>query len=228
MLKDIKKIVEAAKAAGATIATDCRVTNVTIFPAATGKNVDYWITLSVNQALRGMIADKKDENGNIVTYKEGLTTTVTSPLGTLVSCLFDALLDMDNDDALDLLDYKRIIIADAEKEALADDAHPYTSHLHKLVNTAKINVIARNVKKGKVKSLFALNEKDVDVARDSIWHDIYNLTAIREKKISEALSYCKDANTAKAAEPDTKADAFQQLMELYKKNAAAANATAAL
>ena len=127
MLKDIKKIVDAAKAAGATIATDCRVTNVTIFPAATGKNVDYWITLSVNQALRGMIADKKDENGNIVTYKEGLTTTVTSPLGTLVSCLFDALLDMDNDDALDLLDYKRIIIADAEKEALADDAHPYTS-----------------------------------------------------------------------------------------------------
>ena len=124
MIKDIKEVIAAAKAAGAVIVNDARVMNVSIYPAADGKNVDYWATITVNQALPGMIAEGKGDN---VTYKKGLTTTCTVPLGTLVTCLFDALIEMDDDDAIDLCDYKRLIVADAEREALADDAHPYVS-----------------------------------------------------------------------------------------------------
>ena len=227
MIKDIKEVIAAAKAAGAVIVNDARVTNVSIYPAAEGKNVDYWATLTINQALPGMIAEKK---GDDVIYKKGLTTTCTVPLGSVVTCLFDALIEMDNDDALDLCDYKKIILADAEREALSDDAHPYISHLHKLINAAKINVIARDVKKGKVKSLFSLNAKEVDCDRDSVWHDIYNLTGVREKRISDALKYALDANEKNAANDanDAKADAFNAIMEMYKKNSANAAINAAL
>lgn len=227
MIKDIKEVIAAAKAAGAVIINDARVTNVAIYPAAEGKNVAYWATLTVNQALPGMIAEGKGDN---VTYKKGLTTTVTVPLGTVVTCLFDALIDMDNDDAIDICDYKKLILSDAEREALADDAHPYVSHLHKLVNATKISVIARDVKKGKVKSLFALNAKEVDVEHDSVWHDIYGLTGVREKKISEALAYCLDANknAAKDDAAEARNEAFNAILEMYKKNSAASAINAAL
>lgn len=224
MIKDIKEVIAAAKAAGAVIVNDARVLNVSIYPAADGKNVDYWATITVNQALPGMIAEGKGDN---VTYKKGLTTTCTVPLGTLVTCLFDTLIEMDNDDAVDLCDYKKLILADAEREALADKAHPYVSHLHKLINATKINIIARDVKKGKVKSLFSLNAKEVDCDRDSVWHDVYNMSGIREKKIAEALAYALDANTKNAAD-DAKQDAFNAIMELYKKNSNAAAVNAAL
>ena len=227
MVKDIKEVIAAAKAAGAVIVNDARVTNVSIYPAAEGKNVAYWATLTVNSALPGMIAEGRGDN---VTYKKGLTTTVTVPLGTVVTCLFDSLIEMDNDDAIDLCNYKKLIIADAEKEALADDAHPYVSHLHKLVNATKISVIARDVKKGKVKSLFSLNTKEVEVEHDSVWHDIYGLNSVREKKIAEALAYCLDANknAAKDDAADAKADAFNAILEMYKKNSNAAAVNSAL
>ena len=227
MIKDIKEVIAAAKAAGAVIVNDARVLNVSIYPAADGKNVDYWATITVNQALPGMIAEGKGDN---VTYKKGLTTTCTVPLGTLVTCLFDTLIEMDNDDAIDLCDYKKLILADAEREALADKGHPYVSHLHKLINATKINIIARDVKKGKVKSLFSLNAKEVECDRDSVWHDVYNMSGIREKKIAEALSYCLDANTKNATDDaaTAKQDAFNAIMELYKKNSAANAVNAAL
>ena len=227
MTKDIKEVIAAAKAAGAVIVNDARVTNVSFYPAAEGKNVAYWATLTVNQALPGMVSEGKGDN---VTYKKGLTTTITVPLGTVVTCLFDALIEMDNDDAIDLCDYKKLILADAEREALADDAHPYVSHMHKLVNAAKLSVIARDVKKGKVKSLFSLNAKEVDVERDSVWHDIYGLTSVRESKIAEALKYALSANEKNSADDaaDAKADAFNKIMELYKANSNAAAVDAAL
>lgn len=227
MTKDIKEVIAAAKAAGAVIVNDARVTNISFYPAAEGKNVAYWATLTINQAIPGMISEGRGDN---VTYKKGLTTTVTVPLGTVVTCLFDALIEMDNDDAIDLCDYKKLILADAEREALADDAHPYVSHMHKLVNAAKLSVIARDVKKGKVKSLFSLNAKEVDVERDSVWHDIYGLTSVRESKIAEALKYALSANEKNAADDaaDAKADAFNKIMELYKQNSNAAAVDAAL
>lgn len=228
MTKDIKEVIAAAKAAGAVIVNDARVTNISFYPAAEGKNVAYWATLTINQAIPGMISEGKGDN---VTYKKGLTTTVTVPLGTVVTCLFDALIEMDNDDAIDLCDYKKLILADAEREALADDAHPYVSHMHKLVNAAKLSVIARDVKKGKVKSLFSLNAKEVDVERDSVWHDIYGLTSVRESKIAEALKYALGANEKNGADDaaaDAKADAFNKIMELYKANSNAAAVDAAL
>lgn len=227
MIKDIKEVIAAAKAAGAVIVNDARVTNISFYPAAEGNNVAYWATLTINQAIPGMISEGKGDN---VTYKKGLTTTVTVPLGTVVTCLFDALIEMDNDDAIDLCDYKKLILADAEREALADDAHPYVSHMHKLVNAAKLSVIARDVEKGKVKSLFSLNAKEVDVQRDSVWHDIYGLTSVRESKIAEALKYALSANEKNAANDaaDAKADAFNKIMELYKANSNAAAVDAAL
>lgn len=230
MIKDIKKVIDAAKADGAVIVNDARVMNVSLYPAANGKNVDYWATLTINQPLPGMLADKKDDKGNVISYKKGLTTTCTVPMGTVVTCLFDTLIEMDNDDAIDLCDYKKIILADAEREALSKDAHPYVSHLHKLINATKINVIARDVKKGKVKSLFSLNAKEVDCEHDSVWHDIYGLTGIRTKKIADALAYALDANTKNAAsdDNDAKADAFNAIMELYKKNSANAAIDSAL
>ena len=113
---------------------------------------------------------------------------------------------------------------------LADDAHPYVSHLHKLVNATKINIIARDVKKGKVKSLFALNAKEVDCEHDSVWHDIYGMTGVRDKKIAEALAFALDTNSKNVANEanDAKADAFNAIMELYKKNSANAAVNAAL
>lgn len=226
-MKDIKEVIANAKKDGAVVVNDLRVMNVSIYPAADGKNVDYWATITVNQALPGMVAEGKGDN---VTYKKGLTTTCTVPLGTLTTLLFDALIEMDDDDAIDLCDYKKIILADAEKEALADDAHPYVSHLHKLINAAKINVIARDVKKGKVKSLFSLNAKEVDCERNSVWHDVYGLTGVRTKKIAEALAYALDANSKNAANDaaDAKQDAFNAIMEMYKKNSANAAVNEAL
>ena len=229
MIKDINEVIKAAKAAGATIVNDVRVTNFSVYPAKEGKNVDYWCTLTINGIVPGMIAEGK---GTDVTYKKGNTTTVTTPLGSVVTCLFDALIGMESDEAIDLCDYKTILLADAEKEALADDAHPYVSHLHKLVNAAKISVIARDVKKAdkKVKSLFSINDREHEIVNDSVWHDIYGLNSIRESKITAALAYCQTANDAAANSDATasKASAYDAIMSAYKNNSAAAAINAAL
>lgn len=242
LMKDIKEVISEAVKNGAVAVNDARVRNISIYPAAEDGNVAYWATLTINQPIPGMISEGKGDN---VTYKKGLTTTVTVPLGTVVTCLFDALFDIDDDNtkvmvcdkpksltdaALDLADYKKLLLADAEKEALSDDAHPYVSYLHSLVNATKISVLARDVKKGKVKSLFSLNEKEVEVKRNSVWHDIYNLHSVRAEKIAEALTHCIEANK-KAAQndaADAKADAFNKIMELYKANSNAAAVDAAL
>ena len=229
MIKDIKEVITAAVKAGATVVNDVRITNVSIYPAREGKNVDYWCTLTINGVVPGMIAES---NGKDVTYKKGNTKTVTTPLGSVVTCLFDALIEMDNDNAIDLCDYKSILLADAEKEALADDAHPYVSNLHKLVNAAKINVVARDVTKDmkKVKSLFSLNDRTHEVNNDSVWHDIYGMTSIRDSKIAEALAYCKSANEKNAAADDAtaKASAYDAIIRAYQKNSAASAIDAAL
>ena len=229
MIKDIKEVISNAVKAGATVVNDARITNFSVYPAREGKNVDYWCTLTINAVIPGMIAEG---SGTDITYKKGNTKTVTVPLGSIVTCLFDALIEMDNDDAIDLCDYKSILLADAEKEALADDAHPYVSNLHKLVNAAKISIIARDVTKAmkKVKSLFSLNDREHEVTNDSVWHDIYGMTAIRDSKIAEALAYCKSANEKNAAADDAtaKASAYDAIMKAYQQNSAASAINAAI
>ena len=229
MIKDINEVIKAAKAAGATVVNDARVTNVSIYPAKDGKNVDYWCTLTINAVIPGMIAEGV---GTDVTYKKGNTRTITTPLGSVVTCLFDALIEMDDDNAIDLCDYKQILLADAEKEALADDAHPYVSNLHRLVNAAKISVVARDVTKAqkKVKSLFSINDREHEITNDSVWHDIYGLNSVRPAKIAEALDFCKKANDANAATDDTaaKASVYDAIMAAYRGNSAAAAVNAAL
>ena len=143
----------------------------------------------------------------------------------------DELIDKYNID-VEREDYKAILLADAEKEALSDDAHPYVSNLHKLVNAAKINIVARDVTKAmkKVKSLFSLNDREHEVTNDSVWHDIYGMTAIRDSKIAEALAYCKAANEKNAAVDDStaKASAYVAIMRAYQQNSASAAINAAL
>lgn len=228
-MKDIKEVIAAAVKDGAVVVNDTRITNVSIYPAREGKNVDYWVTITINGIVPGMIAEGK---GNDITYKKGNTKTVTVPLGSIVTCLFDALIEMDSDDAIDLCDYKAILLADAEKEALSDDAHPYVSNLHKLCNAAKINIVARDVTKAmkKVKSLFSLNDREHEVVNDSVWHDIYGMTSIRDSKIAEALAYCKAANEKNAAVDDStaKASAYDAIMRAYQQNSASAAINAAL
>jgi hypothetical protein len=242
MIKDIKEVIAAAVKDGAVVTNDVRVRDISIYPGREDGNVEYYATITLNQPVNGMIAEGKGDNA---IYKKGLTTTITVPFGSVVTSLFDALFDIDDDDttvmigdkpksltdaALDLTDYKKILLADAEKEALSGDDKPYVSYLHKLVKATKFNVVTREVKKGKTKSLFSLNVKEVEVKRDSIWHDIYGLHGVRAEKIAEALTYCIEANKEAAQNDaaDAKADAFNKIMDLYKQNSNAAAVNAAL
>lgn len=224
-MKDIKQILEAAKADGCTISTDVRVSNVSLF-VAVKENVDYWATITLHNAtIPAMIAD-----GDV--YKRGLSKTVTVPIGTLVTLLFDYLIEQDDDNCIDLCDYKSIIFADAEKEAKADKANPYTSHLHRLLNAAKLNVITRPVEKGKkYTSYFALNEKERVAENDGFWNDLYGLTNVRPSKIAEALKFAVDtnANNANSEANTQKQSAYDALMAAINANsanAAVANALA--
>lgn len=223
-MKNIKEILEAAKADGCTISTDVRVSNVSLF-VAVKENVDYWATITLHNAtIPAMIAD-----GDV--YKRGLSKTVTVPIGTLVTLLFDYLIEQDDDNCIDLCDYKSIIFADAEKEAKADKANPYTSHLHRLLNAAKLNVITRPVEKGKkYTSYFALNDKERVAENDGFWSDLYGLTNVRQSKIAEALKFAIDTNSANAnSEANTqKQSAYDALMAAINGNSANAAVNNAL
>lgn len=228
-MKNIKEIIEAAKADKCTISNDVRVTNVSIY-VAVKENVDYWATITLDSPVPDMIADR-DANKDAVTYKAGLSKTVTTPLGTLVTLLFDYLIEQDDDNCIDLCDYKSIIFADAEKEAKATKAAPYTSHLHRLLNATKINVITRPVEKGKkYTSYFALNDKERQAENDGFWHDLYGLANVRPSKIAEALKFAIDANAANAnADANTqKQSAYDALMAAINGNSANAAVNNAL
>lgn len=218
-MKNIKEILEAAKADKCTIINDVRVSNVSLF-VAVKENVDYWATITLHNAtIPAMVPD-----GDV--YKTGLSKTVTVPIGTLVTLLFDYLIEQDDDDCIDLCDYKSIIFADAEKEAKATKDSPYISHLHKLLNGAKINVITRPVKKGeKYVSYFALNQKERQAENDGFWNDLYGLTNVRPTKIAEALKFAVDANSANANADDNtqKQSAYDALMAAINANGAKAN-----
>lgn len=223
-MKNIKEILEAAKAEGCTINNDVRVSNVSFY-VALKDNVDYWATVTLhNVAVPAMIA-----NGD--TYKQGLSKTVTVPIGTLVTLLFDYLIEQDDDDAIDLCDYKSIIFADAEREARATQDAPYVSYLHKMLMASKINIITRPVKKGeKYQSYFSINEKERQAENDSFWHDLYGLTGIRANKIAEALDFAVATNkaNANANSNSEKQSAYDALMAAIKQNSANANVTQAL
>ena len=223
-MKDIKQILEAAKAEKATISNDVRVSNVSFY-VALKDNVDYWATVTLhNVAVPAMIA-----NGD--TYKQGLSKTVTVPIGTLVTLLFDYLIEQDDDDAIDLCDYKSIIFADAEREARSTDDTPYVSYLHKMLMASKINIITRPVKKGeKYKSYFSINDTERQAENDSFWHDLYGLTGVRASKIAEALDFAVATNKANAnAKADSeKQSAYDALMAALKKNSANADVKSAL
>ena len=222
-MKDIKQILEAAKAEKATISNDVRVSNLSFY-VALKDNVDYWATISLhNTAIPSMIAEKDG-------YKAGLSKTVTVPIGTLVTLLFDYLIEQDSDEAIDLCDYKSIIFADAEREARATADAPYVSYLHKMLTASKINIITRPVKKGeKYKSYFSINDTERQAENDSFWHDLYGLTGVRASKIAEALDFAVSTNKANAnASNSEKQSAYDALMAALKKNSANADVANAL
>lgn len=223
MINNLVEIIKSAKEAGAQVVNDVRVINVSLYPAKADKGVDYWATLTVDAVLEGMIAIGDGE------YAKGKTKTVTVPMGTLVTMLYDCLLDVDSDEADSLLTYKQVIIADAEKEALSSDDAPYVSHLHKLLIKSKVNILSREVTKGKVKSLFSLNEKEVEVENDSIWHDLYGLSNVSERKIAAAAEFAENENKANKASKATSAqDNLAAILAAYTKQNNAANINAAL
>lgn len=223
-MKDIKQILEAAKAEGCTINADVRVSNVSFY-VALKDNVDYWATVTLhNVAIPSMIADGD-------TYKQGLSKTVTVPIGTLVTLLFDYLIEQDDDAAIDLCDYKSIIFADAEREARATADAPYVSYLHKMLMASKINIITRPVKKGeKYKSYFSINDKERQAENDSFWHDLYGLNGVRASKIAEALDFAITTNKANvnASSNSEKQSAYDALMAAIKQNSANADVAQAL
>ena len=230
-MKNIKEILEAAKAEGCTISNDVRVSNISLY-VAVKENVDYWATVSLNTAIPAMIPKQvTGADGTSVVYEKGLSKTVTVPIGTLVTLLFDYLIEQDDDNAIDLCDYKRIIFADAEREAKSTDDAPYVSHLHKMLMASKINVITRPVEKGKKYSpFFALNEKERQADNDGFWHDVYGLTNVRPNKIAEALDFAVATNKANAnANANTeKQSAYDALMAAIKQNSANADVANAL
>lgn len=221
-MKDIKQIIEAAKAEGCTISNDVRVSNVSLY-VAVKDNVDYWATVTLNTAVPAMVP-----NGDV--YEKGLSKTVTVPIGTLVTLLFDYLIEQDDDNAIDLCDYKRIVFADAEREARSTADAPYVSHLHKLLMASKFNVITRPVEKGKkYVPFFSLNEKERQAENDGFWHDVYGLTNVRPNKIAEALEFAVATNKANASsESSEKQSAYDALMAAIKQNSANANVAQAL
>ena len=226
-MKDIKQILEAAKAESCTISADVRVTNVSFY-VALKDNVDYWATVTLNTAIPAMIP-KKVADG--VVYEKGLSKTVTTPIGTLVTLLFDYLIEQDNDEAIDLCDYKSIIFSDAEREARATDDAPYVSHLHKMLTASKLNVITRPVEKGKkYVPFFSLNEKERQADNDGFWHDVYGLTNVRQSKIAEALDFAIATNkaNANANANSEKQSAYDALMAAIKQNSANAAVNSAL
>ena len=232
LMKDIKEILEAAKAEGCTIRNDVRVSNVSFY-VALKDNVDYWATVTLhNVAVPAMIAKQvTGDDGTSVVYEKGLSKTVTVPIGTLVTLLFDYLIEQDDDNAIDLCDYKRIIFADAEREAKSTDDAPYVSHLHKMLMASKLNVITRPVEKGKKYSpFFALNEKERQADNDGFWHDVYGLTNVRPNKIAEALDFAIATNkaNANANANSEKQSAYDALMAAIKQNSANADVTQAL
>lgn len=215
-MKDIKDILAAAKAEGCTISNDVRVSNVSFY-VALKDNVDYWATVTLHNVVVPAMVSEGD------TYKQGLSKTVTVPIGTLVTLLFDYLIEQDDDNALDLCDYKSLIFADAEREARATADAPYVSYLHKMLMASKINIITRPVKKGeKYKSYFAINDKERQAENNSFWHDLYGLTGVRASKIAEALEFAIATNKANAnAKADSeKQSAYDALMAALKKNSA--------
>lgn len=222
LMKDIKQIIEAAKAEGCTISNDVRVSNVSLY-VAVKDNVDYWATVTLNTAVPAMVP-----NGDV--YEKGLSKTVTVPIGTLVTLLFDYLIEQDDDNAIDLCDYKRIVFADAEREARSTADAPYVSHLHKLLMASKFNVITRPVEKGKkYVPFFSLNEKERQAENDGFWHDVYGLTNVRPNKIAEALEFAVATNKANASsESSEKQSAYDALMAAIKQNSANADVAQAL
>ena len=226
-MKNIKEILEAAKAEGCTISNDVRVSNVSLY-VALKDNVDYWATVTLNTAVPAMIPKQVSDN---VVYEKGLSKTITVPIGTLVTILFDYLIEQDDDNAIDLCDYKSIIFSDAEREARATQDAPYVSHLHKMLTASKINVITRPVEKGKkYVPFFSLNEKERQADNDGFWHDVYGLTNVRPNKIAEALDFAIATNkaNANANSNSEKQSAYDALMAAIKQNSANANVTQAL
>ena len=145
--------------------------------------------------------------------------------------MFDYLIEQDDDNAIDLCDYKRIIFADAEREAKSTDDAPYVSHLHKMLMASKLNVITRPVEKGKkYVPFFALNEKEKQADSDTFWHDVYGLTNVRPNKIAEALEFSIATNkaNANANANSEKQSAYDALMAAIKQNSANADVTQAL
>lgn len=198
---DIKKVIESIPAKNnAQVYNGVRIKNISI-AAAKDERVRYWVNITLDKPVRGSYIDSTVND--VPHYSIGLTSTIMVPVGTVVTCLFDSLFEINDDTkiddvtvedaAVDLVSAKKAIVADFERMA-AEPTH--RSAISSLLIKASVNVISRDVFKedGKVKSLFALNEKESEVTRDSVWHDIYGISNIRTTKIVDVWKkFCVDA-----------------------------------
>lgn len=223
MIKDIKKIVAELKAdtsANAAFYTDVRIKRASVAISAKD-NLDYSLTMTLTEPVRGMYPVGV---GSDIEYKEGYTSTVTIPLGTAISILTDFLLDVEGDAeraADDIIKLSKLLEEDAHKEALSPEGAKYSSYLSGMLSKSRINVIARNVKKGKVKSLFSINDVERDADYDSIWHDAYNLSGVADYKIIEAaaaLRKLNEANGTAAGEGKTQVNALADALAKFAAN----------
>lgn len=217
---DIKKIVDAAVANGAVVTTDARIVNVSIAAEKQETGVGYWCTLTLDKEVDGMYAVGRGVDAE---WKRGKTRTVTVPVGTVQTLVYQALTEKaaESDDAYDLLAMRKLVAVDAAAEAKSAAADvPHVSALHHLLLLTKVNIIAREVKveDKTVKALFSLNESEHEVKRDSVWHDLYNLQGISERGMQRALAVLEQVKTNAAA--NTAASATNTLQAMLAKYAA--------
>lgn len=187
-----KEIVAAAVAAGATKYENAVIEFVS-FIKADAPNVKYWASITLADTVVNRM--QADSSGTFVPCKSRvLLMSNVSFIAMLKDCI------MRNPALIALRRHADAIDEDFEAVALArkagDDA--YSIPFQTLLVGATISVIERKVSKDtKVKSLFALNDKTVDVRNDSYYHDGYDL---RNLSIA-AVDYVEDANGIFTAVP---------------------------
>lgn len=220
---DIKKVISSiAEKNNPQVFNGLRIKGISVY-AAKNDSVRYWATITVDKPIRGTYVDSVVND--VPHYSYGLTTTVTTPIGSLITVLFDALFDINDDTEVEVAPNKKITVEDAatdlvavkkamvaDFEQLAVDPKCRTA-IGSLLVKSSINVISRDVFKedGKIKSLFSLNEKENEIERDSVWHDIYGISNIRISKIIDAWKkFCVDAPAA--PQPTTTTSPLQALL----------------
>lgn len=182
-----KEIVATAIAAGATKFENVTVEGVDFTKADEIKNagngVDYYVSVRLDRAIDVI----RDVDGKSVQQK-AINILITN-IG-FMAMLREAF--MRNPQLMPLVRFLRAIDADAKEIAAARKSgdNAATTPLMDLLLYSKVNILCRKVEKDtKVKSIFSLNEKEVEVKNDQYWYDPYDLVITR----IDAVSYELDA-----------------------------------